>query len=241
MACCHCGNASQLECQNFVTLRAQTAWEVRRFAAEMVKPSLERQDSLRAFVRARTAFRRWPIVRVRRTIPGSLRGAAHAHGRDRRLVLSGYPTTTSRARSRDHADGERNTWMDDATRMDVVRQLLDFEPAEIEQRHAHYHDDAVLELPQSQERFEGKANFLAWRTQYPATVEAKIRRILGRGDVWVAELSVRYDGGPWHYGCGIHEFRGDKISRETIYFAEAFDAPDWRAPWRATWQDETLG
>ncbi len=128
--------------------------------------------------------------------------------------------------------------MDDETRLAAVRYLLDSEGTDVEQRHAVYHDDAVLEFPQSQERFEGKQNMLAWRKQYPANVEFKIRRILGQGDVWVAEISVRYDGGPWNYGCSIHEFTGDKISRETIYYAEGFDAPDWRAPWRAKWQGE---
>lgn len=122
--------------------------------------------------------------------------------------------------------------MDDEARREIVRQLLDFEPSEIEERHLLYHDDAVLEFPQSQERFEGRENFLAWRKQYPAKVEARIRRILGRGDLWIAEGSVRYDGGPWGYGCSIHEFRGDKVARETIYFGEGWDAPDWRAPLR---------
>lgn len=127
--------------------------------------------------------------------------------------------------------------MNDITRMATVQLLLDIKPTNIEQRHALYHDDAVVEFPQSQERFAGKQNILAWRTQYPATVEGRIRRIVGCGDVWVAEGAVRYDGGPWHYGISIHEFRGDKVSRETIYVAEGFDAPDWRAPW----QDHELG
>jgi hypothetical protein len=33
--------------------------------------------------------------------------------------------------------------------------------------HEHHHD-AVLELPQSGERFVGNANILGWRQQYPA-------------------------------------------------------------------------
>ena len=43
------------------------------------------------------------------------------------------------------------------------------------------------------------------------------------------ELKVRYDDGPWNFGVSIHQFRGDRIARETIYFAEPFDAPEWRA------------
>jgi hypothetical protein len=27
------------------------------------------------------------------------------------------------------------------------------------------------------------------------------------------------------------QFRGDKIERETLYFADPFPAPDWRRPW----------
>lgn len=131
--------------------------------------------------------------------------------------------------------------MDDAMRMATVRQLLDFEPSEIETRHDLYHDDAVLEFPQSQERFEGRENFLAWRKQYPAKVEARIRRIVGRGELWVAEVAVRYGGGPWGYGCSVHEFRGDKVAWETIYFGEGWEAPEWRAPWRAEWRDEPPG
>ena len=29
----------------------------------------------------------------------------------------------------------------------------------------------------------------------------------------------------------ILQFRGDKVERETLYFAEPFPAPDWRRPW----------
>jgi len=64
--------------------------------------------------------------------------------------------------------------------------------------HEIYADDAVLEFPQSGERFVGKQNFLEWRKQYPAGVEYTVRRILGSGDTWIIEGAVSYDGGdPW--------------------------------------------
>jgi hypothetical protein len=31
----------------------------------------------------------------------------------------------------------------------------------------------------------------------------------------------------------IREFRGDKVARETIYVTESWEAPEWRAQWRA--------
>lgn len=99
--------------------------------------------------------------------------------------------------------------------------------------HEVYHDDAVLEFPQSGERFEGVPNFLEWRAGYPANVDLVIHAVRGGGDVWCMEVGVRYDGGPWNFGVSVHEFRGDRIARETIYYAEPFEAPEWRAKWRA--------
>jgi hypothetical protein len=99
--------------------------------------------------------------------------------------------------------------------------------------HDMYHDDAVLEFPQSGERFEGLENFREWRNQYPANVEFEIRSLRGGGYLWVAEVAIRYEGGPWQPGVSILEFRGDKVRRETIYVTESWDAPEWRARWRS--------
>lgn len=130
--------------------------------------------------------------------------------------------------------------MDELSVRAALQRHWDYEGKDYEISHALYHDDAVLEFPQGQERFEGKANFLTWRKRYPATVEVKIRRLRGRADFWVAENAIRYDGGPWHYTCSILEFRGAKVARETIYIMDGWAAPEWRAPWRAAWQDESL-
>lgn len=113
----------------------------------------------------------------------------------------------------------------------ALLRLLSF--ADHDLTHEIYSDDAVLEFPQSGERFVGKENFLGWRKKYPAAVRGTVRRIHGSGALWVVEGSVTYDGGePW-YGVSIHEFRGRQIVRETIYATQGWEAPDWRAPWRA--------
>nr|AIA10835.1 unknown Function [uncultured bacterium] len=128
--------------------------------------------------------------------------------------------------------------MDDAKRMEVLRRHWDNAGTDQDITHEIYHGDAVLEFPQSRERFVGKENFKAWRKIYPASVEFKIRRIRGRGDLWVAEISIRYDGGPWQFGCSILQFRDEKVARDTIYIAQGWEAPEWRAPWRAAWPDD---
>ncbi len=122
---------------------------------------------------------------------------------------------------------------DDRRRAAIERQVELAGHSSID-AHALYHDDAVLEFPQSGERFEGVANFREWRSQYPAAVEFQVRRISGSGDVWVRELSLRYDGGPWMLGVAALEFRGDRIALERIYVTEPWPAPDWRAQWRST-------
>ena len=120
--------------------------------------------------------------------------------------------------------------MDDAAiRAALVRQ---FEAGrDLDETHELYHEDAILEFPQSGERFVGLASFLTWRKQYPASVDYRIRRITGEGDLWVIELLVSYDGSPPMFGVSIIRFRGDRIARESIYVAEPFPASEVRRDW----------
>jgi hypothetical protein len=117
--------------------------------------------------------------------------------------------------------------------LDKVRRYLEYPGADVDRADEIYHDDAVLEFPQSGERFEGVASFTEWRRRYPAEVRYRVRRITARDDLVVAELSVSYDGGPWQFGVQLLEFRDDKVARERIYVMEGWEAPEWRTPWRS--------
>jgi len=97
--------------------------------------------------------------------------------------------------------------------------------------HEIYHDDAVLEFPQSGERFIGKSSFLTWRKQFPAKLDFRIRRITGQGDLWVAENLISYDGAPWMFDVSVLRFRGDKVAHESVYVMEGFEAAGWRSTW----------
>jgi hypothetical protein len=131
--------------------------------------------------------------------------------------------------------------MDEQSVISALKRHWEFSGKDENISHEIYHEDAILEFPQGHERYEGRENFISWRKQYPANLEFKIRRLRGREDFWVAENSIKYDGGPWNYTCSIIEFRGDKIARETIYIMEGWEAPEWRKPWRAEWVDESSG
>jgi SnoaL-like domain len=122
---------------------------------------------------------------------------------------------------------------DQAVLVDKLRRYFEHSGTDPDSAHEIYHDDAVLEFPQSGERFEGVANFKEWRSRYPADVRYRIRRTTAREDFVAVELSLSYDGGPWQYGVQLTEFRDGKVARERIYVTEGWEAPEWRAPWRS--------
>ena len=95
---------------------------------------------------------------------------------------------------------------------------------------AIYADDAVLEYPQSGERFRGRRNIQGQRGHHPAPREFFVRRVRGSGDLWITELVITYDGKPYDT-VSIMEFRADQVAHETQYFAEPFEAAAWRARW----------
>lgn len=96
--------------------------------------------------------------------------------------------------------------------------------------HAIYHDDAVLEYPQSGERIRSRSSIQITRARQPSKKRFAVRRIIGQGDLWVTEFILTYDGKP-SYTVSIMEFRGEKVARETQYFADPFEAAAWRAQW----------
>ena len=101
---------------------------------------------------------------------------------------------------------------------------------DFETEHAIYHADAVLEYPQSGERIRGRGNIQITRAKQPSEKRFTVRRIIGGGDLWITEYILSYDGRP-SFTVSIMEFNGDKVIRETQYFADPFDAAAWRARW----------
>lgn len=113
----------------------------------------------------------------------------------------------------------------------MLEQHFEFASSDPDRAHAMYHEDAVLEFPQSGERFVGVDKFREWRKDYPLPTAPEVNEVRGGPDVWVAELTIAYGEGSAQFGVDILEFRDDKIARETIYVAEGWEAPDWRAQW----------
>jgi hypothetical protein len=133
------------------------------------------------------------------------------------------------------SNDQQETEHDSQARDQEIREALDqhwaaSDAGDFETEHRIYHEDAVLEYPQSGERTRGRSNIQNQRAGQPSKKRFAVRRIMGGGDLWVTELILSYDGKP-SYTVSIMEFKDDKVTRETQYFADPFAAPAWRAQW----------
>ena len=102
------------------------------------------------------------------------------------------------------------------------------ERGDIDAEHAIYAPDAILDYPQSGERFRGQSRIQAQRGGHPAQRHFTVRRIMGGGSLWVSEVVISYDGAPT-YSLSVMEISDGLVTHETQYFAEPFDAAPGRA------------
>ena len=119
--------------------------------------------------------------------------------------------------------------MDDrAIRAALQRHWEASDASDFEVEHEIYHEDAVLDYPQSGERIRGRRNIQQSRTVQPNQKRFAVRRMIGRGDLWVTEFVLTYDGIP-SYAVSIMEFRDGLVASETQYFADRFEPAPSRA------------
>jgi len=116
----------------------------------------------------------------------------------------------------------------DQRRAAIERHWAASEVGDVETEHALYAEDAILEYPQSGERFVGRAIIAEQRGANPARRHFQLQRVRGAGPIWVSECIITYDGRPT-ISVSIMEFDGDVVAHETQYFADPFDAPPDRA------------
>ena len=76
--------------------------------------------------------------------------------------------------------------------------------------------------------YAAACNIQITRSIQPNKKRFTVQRIIGGGDLWITEFILSYDGKP-SYTVSIMEFRGDKVARETQYFADPFEASPARA------------
>jgi ketosteroid isomerase-like protein len=94
-----------------------------------------------------------------------------------------------------------------------------------------FHDDAVMDWPQSGEKVVGADNRRGIYQSFPQLPTITPRRMVSDGDLVVAEATLDYGGPVAFKTVFIFELRDGKIARETAYWSEPFEAPAWRAKW----------
>jgi hypothetical protein len=117
--------------------------------------------------------------------------------------------------------------------MKSLRQVVEdhwlaSERGDSETEHAMYAEDAILDYPQSGERFRGRTTIQTQRGAHPADRHFTVVRISGSENLWVSECIISYDGVP-SYSVSIMEFEDGLVTQETQYFADPFPAPKSRA------------
>jgi ketosteroid isomerase-like protein len=117
---------------------------------------------------------------------------------------------------------------DARTRARIEEHWKASEDGDADTEHAIYADDAILDYPQSGERFRGRSKIQAQRGGHPAERHFTVLRIRGSGDLWVSECVITYDGAPT-YSVSVMQVAGDLVTQETQYFADPFPAPASRA------------
>ncbi len=114
----------------------------------------------------------------------------------------------------------------------VVERLIDcLNDRDIAVMDELFHEDAVMDWPQSGEKVRGGDNRRAIYGAFPQLPTITPRRIVDSGDLVVAEATLDYGGGAVYRTVFIFELRDGKIARETAYWAEPFEAPAWRSRW----------
>ena len=113
----------------------------------------------------------------------------------------------------------------------VVNRLIEcINDRRIEVMDELFHDDAVMHWPQSGEIVRGAENRRGIYNAFPQLPTITLRRLLSGGNLVTAEALLDYDG-PQYETVFIFEFRDGRIAKETAYWSESFEPPDWRAQW----------
>ena len=92
------------------------------------------------------------------------------------------------------------------------------------------HEDFAMEMPRSGERIRGRERMREFQAAFGGSAPAmRLRRVMVREGLWVAEVVSDYGGQEVHY-VSIVELKDGKMWRDTRYYAEPL-APGWRSRW----------
>ena len=115
-----------------------------------------------------------------------------------------------------------------------ARRFLEelFTTLSAEKEYALRHEDYAMQMPQSGERIRGPENMRAFQRAFATNStppSISIQRVLVREGLWIVEGLNDYGEGGAYNVVLIVEIKDGKWWRDTRYYAEPFEAPEWRA------------
>ncbi len=114
----------------------------------------------------------------------------------------------------------------------VIERLIScINDRKIEMMDDLFHDDAIMDWPQSGEKVVGAENRRGIYHSFPQLPTITPRRMVSDGDLVVAEAKLDYGGPVAFKTVFIFELKDGKIAKETAYWSEPFEAPAWRSKW----------
>jgi ketosteroid isomerase-like protein len=122
--------------------------------------------------------------------------------------------------------------MGEADNRKTVERLVDaLNRRDLELFDQQFHEDSVMEYPQSGERIVGGNNRRAVYAAFPGLPRVKVRRMVVSGDLAVLEAALDYGNGTDWHAVLVFELRDRKIATEIAYWSQPFEPADWRAEW----------
>lgn len=113
--------------------------------------------------------------------------------------------------------------------LDRLLGLSDGAGLSAEEEYRVRHPDYVMEMPQTNERIRGRDAMRSMQETFPNPPKITLRRVVGCGHVWVIEGVNDYDGDVWHVALIFELDDQGLIVRDTRYYAQRSEPPEWRA------------
>ncbi len=117
-----------------------------------------------------------------------------------------------------------------ANEAQVERLIACINDRKIEVMDELFHDDATMDWPQSRERVRGAENRRAIYGSFPQLPTITPHRLTSAA-ISSSPKPRSTTPDPKYETVFIFEFRDGKIAKETAYWSEAFEPPEWRAKW----------
>ncbi|MCB9026009.1 MAG: hypothetical protein H6625_06810 [Bdellovibrionaceae bacterium] len=98
------------------------------------------------------------------------------------------------------------------------------------------HSDFVAVWPQSKEKMFGSENFVSVNKYYPGNHKIQLIHIHVAEDKVFTTIWIEADTGQQTFANSYFEFKDGKIFSAEEYWAEPYEAPEWRKQWVEEYQ-----